>query len=210
MREQRRCNLVSLELNTLVSPCPLTLFDPIPEMLDYDVPSDDEDYDPARDQAFGSVGAPTPRADGVASSPAPFGENGGDDGESARGDNDDSARGSDEDEEGGSGYDSDLANEINKGLEAMDKTDEDEDESEDGDGGLFGSGSDDDEEEEAMGVEAEIDPVEMEQRKRIKLLAEEMGDLDKAIASKETELKKAANPIFKVCSIPFFSDVSDY
>ena len=83
----------------------------------------------------------------------------------------------------------------------MDKTDEDEDESEDGDGGLFGSGSDDDEEEEAMGVEAEIDPVEMEQRKRIKLLAEEMGDLDKAIASKETELKKSANPIFKVRTV---------
>ncbi|GAA6006467.1 hypothetical protein JCM11491_004971 [Sporobolomyces phaffii] len=172
------------------------------EMLDYDVPSDDEEYDPTRDStAFGgSVGAPTPRPDGVASSPAPFGDH---DGESARGDNDDEDRDrdrddddDDDDEEGGSGYDSDLANEINKGLEAMDKSDDDDSDDEDGDG-LFGGSSDDDEEDEDQAQEQAIDPQEAEARKRIKLLAEEMGDLDKAIASKETELAKAANPIFK-------------
>lgn len=167
-------------------------------MLDYDVPSDDEEYEPARDSgAFGgSVGAPTPRPDGIASSPAPFG-----DGESARGDNDDEDRDrdeeDDEDEEGGSGYDSDLANEINKGLEAMDKSEDDED-SEDGDGLFGGSSDDDDDEEEDQAQEQAVDPQEVEARKRIKLLAEEMGDLDKAIASKENELAKAANPIFKV------------
>ncbi|GAA5993330.1 hypothetical protein JCM5350_001568 [Sporobolomyces pararoseus] len=167
------------------------------EMLDYDVPSDDEEYEPARDSgAFGgSVGAPTPRPDGIASSPAPFG-----DGESARGDNDDEDRDrdeeDDEDEEGGSGYDSDLANEINKGLEAMDKSEDDED-SEDGDGLFGGSSDDDDDEEEDQAQEQAVDPQEVEARKRIKLLAEEMGDLDKAIASKENELAKAANPIFK-------------
>ncbi|GAA5903913.1 transcription initiation factor TFIID subunit 7 family protein [Sporobolomyces salmoneus] len=166
------------------------------EMLDYDVPSDDEEYEPARDSAGfgGSVGAPTPRPDGAASSPAVFGEN--DEG-SARGDNDEGDReeDDDDDEEGGSGYDSDLANEINKGLEAMGKSDEED--SEDGDG-LFGGSSDDDEEEEEDQVQEQaIDPQEAEARKRIKLLAEEMGDLDKAIASKETELAKAANPIFK-------------
>lgn len=169
-------------------------------MLDYDVPSDDEEYEPARDQAFGgSVGAPTPRPDGIASSPAPFGEQ---DGESARGDNDDEDRDrdddddDDEDEEGASGYDSDLANEINKGLEAMDKSDEESEDDEDGDG-LFGGSSDDDDDEEETQAQA-VDPQEVEARKRIKLLAEEMGGLDKAIASKETELAKAANPIFKV------------
>lgn len=164
------------------------------EMLDYDVPSDDEEYEPQRESNpyGGSVGAPTPRPDGVASSPAQFGDQG-DDGESARGD-DDEDRDDDEDEEGGSGYDSDLANEINKGLEAMDKSDDDDSDDEDGDG-LFGGSSDDDDDEDAQ--EDAVDPQEAEARKRIKLLAEEMGDLDKAIASKETELAKAANPIFK-------------
>jgi hypothetical protein len=189
------------------------------EMLDYDVPSDDEDYEPARDSrsfGTGSIGAPTPRPSGVgASSPAPEslrGDNnydsGGDqrydeDGRNGgRDDDDDDDDREEDDEEGGSGYDSDLANEINKGLEAMDKS-EDEDEEDSGDG-LFGGSSDDDDddEEEEQGQQEAIDPAEVEARKRIKLLAEEMGDLDKAIHSKENELAKAANPIFKVSPFP--------
>ncbi|GAA5929431.1 hypothetical protein JCM1841_004639 [Sporobolomyces salmonicolor] len=159
------------------------------EMLDYDVPSDDEDYDPTRQGGggdFGSVGVPTPRPDGTVSSPALFGDQADD--ESHRGDDDQE----EEDEGEGSGYDSDLANEINKGLEALNKSDESASDEDDGDG-LFGGSSDEEEEEE----EQAVDPEEVEARKRIKLLAEEMGDLDKAIAAKEVELGKAANPIFR-------------
>ncbi|GAA6059524.1 hypothetical protein JCM10212_006022 [Sporobolomyces blumeae] len=166
------------------------------EMLDYDVPSDDEEYDPAQQSNdFGSVGAPTPRPDGSASSPAVFGM---DDGESQRGDDDRDDDEQDDDDEGGSGYDSDLANEINKGLEALNESENDSDDDDDGDG-LFGGSSDDDDDDDDDGPSGaqEVDPEEAEQRKRIKLLAEEMGDLDKAIGSKEAELAKAANPIFK-------------
>lgn len=164
-------------------------------MLDYDVPSDDEDYDPAaqRRKETESMGAPTPRADGAASSPAVFGE----DLESQRGDEEDEEEESDE---AGSGYDSDLAKEIEKDLNmASGKggaggTDDSGSDDDDGDGLFGGSSDDDDEEEEEEAVDAET----LEARKRLKLLAEEMGDLDRAIAAKEVELAKAPNPIFKV------------
>lgn len=158
-------------------------------MLDYDVPSDDEDYDPTqRRNDIESIGAPTPRPDGAVSSPAPFG----DDGESQRGEEEDD----EESDEAGSGYDSDLAKEIEKDLNMANKgaggTDESgTEDDEDGDG-LFGSDDDDDDEEEAVDAET------LEARKRLKLLAEEMSDLDRAIAAKEVELSKAPNPIFKV------------
>ncbi|GAA5968144.1 hypothetical protein JCM11641_003747 [Rhodosporidiobolus odoratus] len=157
------------------------------EMLDYDVPSDDEDYDPAqhRNADLGSVGAPTPRPDGAASSPPAFqdGE------EDQQGEEEEES-----DEEGGSGYDSDLAKEIELGLNAaVDKpTGTDGSDSDDGDG-LFGGSSDDDEEEEEETADAET----LEARRRLKLLGEEMQDLDKAIAAKQAELSRAANPIFK-------------
>ncbi|GJN88603.1 hypothetical protein Rhopal_001569-T1 [Rhodotorula paludigena] len=164
------------------------------EMLDYDVPSDDEDYDPAaqRRKETESMGAPTPRADGAASSPAVFGE----DLESQRGDEEDEEEESDE---AGSGYDSDLAKEIEKDLNmASGKggaggTDDSGSDDDDGDGLFGGSSDDDDEEEEEEAVDAET----LEARKRLKLLAEEMGDLDRAITAKEVELAKAPNPIFK-------------
>lgn len=111
-----------------------------------------------------------------------------------------------EEEEAGSGYDSDLANEINKGMAALDAS-ASEDESGSDVGGLFGGSSDDDDEDEEQ--PANEDPETMEQRKRIKLLHEETGDLERAIQSKEAELAKAANPIFKVRSIvPLFSKPS--
>lgn len=100
-----------------------------------------------------------------------------------------------EEEENGSGFDSDLADEINKGLEAMNAPEQEADDSEEDEGGLFGSGSDDDEEDEE---DEGGSPEEVEQKRRIKLLLEETGDLDRAIASKQTELGKATNPIFRV------------
>ncbi|GAA5830232.1 hypothetical protein JCM11251_001278 [Rhodosporidiobolus azoricus] len=160
------------------------------EMLDYDVPSDDEDYDPTQQRNdFESVGAPTPRPDGGVSSPAPFG----DDAESQRGDGDEDES---DDEEGGSGYDSDLAKEIELGLNAATKTAPGTDDSgsdDDGDGLFGGSSDDDDEEEEEEAADAET----LEAKKRLKLLGEEMADLDKAIAAKQTEVNRATNPIFK-------------
>ena len=62
---------------------------------------------------------------------------------------------------------------------------------EEGDG-LFGGSSDEDDDDE------EDSPEELEQKRRIKLLLEEAGDLDRAIAAKQTELAKAMNPIFRV------------
>lgn len=209
------------------------------EMLDYDVPSDDEDYDPSQRQRAGgaagdtdSMGAPTPRTgiDTGVSSPAPFGDDysvgpgGSQRGEADEdGDEGDDGRpaddGSDaEDDEAGSGYDSDLAKEIEKDLNMANKgqggtDDSGSDDDEDGDG-LFGGSSDDDDDDDdgpaaggmdgglgAGGVGALADDAEtLEARKRLKLLAEEMGDLDRAIAAKEVELAKAPNPIFKVRS----------
>ncbi|KAG0666627.1 hypothetical protein C6P46_004293 [Rhodotorula mucilaginosa] len=193
------------------------------EMLDYDVPSDDEDYDPAqrRGGETDSLGAPTPRTgvDTGVSSPAPFGDDysvgaGG----SQRGDGDEDGREDDDDDdssdEAGSGYDSDLAKEIEKDLNMANKgqggTDESGSDDDDGDG-LFGGSSDDDDDDDddddAAGLDAGMggtgtsgvpdDAETVEARKRLKLLAEEMGDLDRAIAAKEVELAKAPNPIFK-------------
>jgi transcription initiation factor TFIID subunit 7 len=68
-------------------------------------------------------------------------------------------------------------------------------------GGLFGGSSDEEEEEEEEEEEADAETIE--ERRRIKLLGEEMGDLERAIAAKEGELKKAGNPIFKVRPRPF-------
>ncbi|BGP13840.1 hypothetical protein JCM10213_002476 [Rhodosporidiobolus nylandii] len=159
------------------------------EMLDYDVPSDDEDYDPAQNRSndLDSVGAPTPRPDGGVSSPAPFA----DDAESQRGDEGDS-------DASGDGYDSDLANMITQGFTEQnnpppqrDDSSSGSDDDDDGDG-LFGTDNDDDDD-----LEEEADAETLESRKRLKLLGEEMGDLDKAIAAKQAELNRAANPIFK-------------
>ncbi|KAI5479555.1 transcription initiation factor TFIID subunit 6 [Pseudohyphozyma bogoriensis] len=152
------------------------------EYIDPDAASDDEYGSPgasqrgAGDNDMDSIGAPTP----------------------ARGDDDGDMEGGEdeEEEEEGSGYDSDLANEINKGLEAMNASENSDDSGSD-DGGLFGSDSDDDDEEEEEEEEPEDDPVVLEQKRRIKLLAEEVVDLDKAIAGKEAELAKNTNPIFK-------------
>lgn len=123
-----------------------------------------------------SIGAPTPRRDG-----SPF---------SAQGEGDYDAAGNaqdyadDQEEAGGadggdgSGYDSDLANEINKGMAALDDSaSEDEDDSASDAGGLFGGSSDDDEEEE----EQQVDPETAEMKKKVKLLLEETGDLERAI-----------------------------
>lgn len=192
-------------------------------MLDYDVPSDDEDYDPAQRRRgdTDSLGAPTPRTgvDTGVSSPAPFGDDysvgpGG----SQRGEGDEDGREDDDDDEdsdeAGSGYDSDLAKEIEKDLNMANKgqggTDESGSDDDDGDG-LFGGSSDDDDDDDdddAAGLDAGMggtgtsgvpdDAETVEARKRLKLLAEEMGDLDRAIAAKEVELAKAPNPIFKV------------
>jgi transcription initiation factor TFIID subunit 7 len=183
------------------------------EMLDYDVPSDDEDYDPSQHRVnlgggaggsgsgggndFESVGAPTPRYDGGASSPAAFG---GDDGDSQRGGEDDDES---EDEEGGSGYDSDLAKEIEMGLNAAAPKNGGgtDDSGSDGDGLFGGSSDDDDDEEEEEAVE--VDPETLESRKRLKLLAEEIVDLEKASSAAQLQLNRAANPIFKVRSSSF-------
>lgn len=191
-------------------------------MLDYDVPSDDEDYDPAQRRGgdTDSLGAPTPRTgvDTGVSSPAPFGDDysvgaGG----SQRGERDEDGReDDDEDEEdsdeAGSGYDSDLAKEIEKDLNMANKgqggTDESGSDDDDGDGLFGGSSDDDDDDDDAAGLDAGMggtgtsgipdDAETVEARKRLRLLAEEMGDLDRAIAAKEVELAKAPNPIFKV------------
>lgn len=61
-----------------------------------------------------------------------------------------------------------------------------------GDGGLFGGSSEEDDDDE------EDTPEELEQKRRVKLLLEEVGDLDRAISAKQVELAKAMNPIFKV------------
>ncbi|ORY72592.1 TAFII55 protein conserved region-domain-containing protein [Leucosporidium creatinivorum] len=164
------------------------------ELLDHDVPSDDEYGSPgpggARNGDNSSIGAPTPRREGSVSSAPGEGDDGMDqDGDQY--DRDDEP----EEEEGGSGYDSDLANEINKGMAALDAS-ASEDESGSDVGGLFGGSSDDDDDDEEE-QPANEDPETMEQRKRIKLLLEETGDLERAIQSKEAELAKAANPIFK-------------
>lgn len=191
-------------------------------MLDYDVPSDDEDYDPSqhrggaggsgsgRGHDLDSVGAPTPHADGGPSSPAAFG---GDDGDSQRGGEDDES----EDEEGGSGYDSDLAKEIEMGLNAAAPKNGGggtDDSGSDGDGLFGGSSDDDDDEEEEEAVE--VDPETLESRKRLKLLAEEIVDLEKASAAAQLQLNRAANPIFKVrflrssLSLAFPADVPPF
>ncbi|GAA6027097.1 hypothetical protein JCM8097_006108 [Rhodosporidiobolus ruineniae] len=164
-------------------------------MLDYDVPSDDENYEPGQDRGrddWGSVDAPTPRADGGVSSPAPFGE----DGDSQRGGDDDEDE-SDDDDEDDDTFAAELLAQMQAGAEGGSKpgnggggTDDSDD-----DGGLFGSSDDDEEEEEVVAVDD--DPETAEAKKRLKLLAEEMADLDKAIASKQLELNRAANPIFK-------------
>ncbi|GAA6009095.1 hypothetical protein JCM10207_004090 [Rhodosporidiobolus poonsookiae] len=166
------------------------------EMLDYDVPSDDEDYDPTQQRTdLESVGAPTPRPEGGISSPAPFGGDGDDDDRDGDDDEDES------DEEGGSGYDSDLAKEIELGLNAGAKPGggaagtDDSGSDDDGDG-LFGGSSDEDDDDE-LGQEEAVDAETLEARKRLKLLAEEMADLDKAIVAKQAELSRAPNPIFK-------------
>ncbi|GAA5989238.1 hypothetical protein JCM10908_001221 [Rhodotorula pacifica] len=197
------------------------------EMLDYDVPSDDEDYEPAQRRGgdTDSLGAPTPRngVDTGVSSPAPFGDDysvgaGGSQRGEEEGDDDDDEDGSDE---AGSGYDSDLAKQIEKDLNSANKgeggtddsasdDDDDDDDDDDNDGdGLFGGSSDEDEDAAGGGggLDAGLggtaagavpdDAETVEARKRLKLLAEEMGDLDRAIAAKEVELAKAPNPIFK-------------
>ncbi|SGY73152.1 BQ5605_C005g03267 [Microbotryum silenes-dioicae] len=159
------------------------------ELLDHDVVSEDE-YDNVNDDDRGgvgsSIGAPTPRREGSASSIAGDDDEGMDDG-----DRDDD----DADEAGaGSGYDSDLANEINKGMEAIDRSSSEDDDSDSDDaGGLFGGGSSDDDDDE----EQAIDPEVIEQKKRIKLLLEEIKDLESKITDSENKLSTAANPIFK-------------
>ncbi|GAA5860514.1 hypothetical protein JCM3774_006193 [Rhodotorula dairenensis] len=189
------------------------------EILDYDVPSDDEDYDPAQRRGgdTDSLGAPTPRTgvDTGVSSPAPFGDDysvGA--GESQRGEGDDDGDDDEEEsDEAGSGYDSDLAKEIEKDLNMANKGEGGSSGSDDDGDGLFGGSSDDDDDddddEDAAGPDAGLggsgtgaggvpdDAETVEARKRLKLLAEEMGDLDRAIAAKEVELAKAPNPIFK-------------
>ncbi|KAM0792429.1 hypothetical protein ACM66B_005106 [Microbotryomycetes sp. NB124-2] len=176
------------------------------EMLDHDVPSEDE-YD-ATDQPSGDVngaqggsaiGAGTStilrlHRQGSVSSMADGRGQDGDDGGDEGGDGqyDDDEYDEQKSEAGGSGYDSDLADEINKGMAALEQSATDS--GSEGGGGLFGeSGTDDDDDEE----DQTTDPVAQEQKKRIKLLLEETGDLDRAILGKEAELAKAANPIFK-------------
>ncbi|KAM0753564.1 hypothetical protein T439DRAFT_377743 [Meredithblackwellia eburnea MCA 4105] len=141
-----------------------------------------------------SLGAPTPLRDDFDD------DEGGDGEEDGEGDAD--ADGLGEDEEG-SGYDSDLANEINKGLEALNQSDEDADDSDSdgGEGGLFGDSDEDEDDDEDDDDDDDEDatdnPETLEQKRRIKLLAEEVANLDTAIKSKEVELGKANNPIFK-------------
>ncbi|BGP37835.1 hypothetical protein JCM10449v2_001757 [Rhodotorula kratochvilovae] len=162
------------------------------ETLDYDVPSDDEDYDPTNGQQKGSESAaPTPRADGAPSSPAPFL---GDD-ESQRGgdDYDDESDGAGS----GSGYDSDLAKEIEKDLGFGTKDAAGTDDSDDDGDGLFGGSSDDDDDDDEQPVQAGGDAETLELRNQIKEAAEAMASLDKAIEKKEAEIAKATNVLFK-------------
>ncbi|GAA5904575.1 hypothetical protein JCM8208_004820 [Rhodotorula glutinis] len=161
------------------------------EMLDYDVPSDDEDYDPTQGEKGSESAAPTPRPDGAASSPAPFL---GDDGESQRGgdDYDDES----EDAGSGSGYDSDLAKEIEKDLGLGTKDAAGSDSDDDGDG-LFGGSSDDDDDDDDEPQAQAGDAETLELRNQIKEAAEAMSSLDKAIEKKETEIAKATNVLFK-------------
>jgi transcription initiation factor TFIID subunit 7 len=161
-----------------------------PELLDHDVPSDDEYGSPGPGARDSSI-APTPHREGSMSSLAADG----DDGEGMREADGDREEEEEEDDEAGSGYDSDLANEINKGMQQALNASASDDSGSDA-GGLFGGSSDDDEDEEEE--EQAVDPEVLEQRKRIKLLLEETGDVERAIAAKELELAKAANPIFKV------------
>jgi len=166
-------------------------------MLDYDVPSDDEDYDPTQGQKGSESAAPTPRPDGAASSPAPFL---GDDGESQRGgdDYDDES----EDAGSGSGYDSDLAKEIEKDLGLGTKDAAGSDSDDDGDG-LFGGSSDDDDDDDDEPQAQAGDAETLELRNQIKEAAEAMASLDKAIEKKETEIAKATNVLFKVRPFSF-------
>lgn len=127
------------------------------------------------------MGAPTPREVGDASS-----VHGADD---RPGPQPDSSSDSDSSDEG-SDYDEDLAAEINAGLQGMNESDEEDD----SDDGLFG-GEDDDEDDDE---EEEDDAETVEQKKRIKLLASEIADLERAISTKEGEIAKQTNPIFKV------------
>ncbi|KAK4053039.1 hypothetical protein OIV83_001774 [Microbotryomycetes sp. JL201] len=169
------------------------------EMLDHDVPSEDE-YDatdqPAGEAQAGSGAGPKIRLrqgsmSSVVDGRGQDGDDGGDDGGEGQYDEDEEYE--QRSEGGGSGYDSDLADEINKGMAALEQSASDDESGSDGGGGLFGdSGSEDDDEEDQT-----TDPVAQEQKKRIKLLLEETGDLDRAISAKEAELAKAANPIFK-------------
>lgn len=173
------------------------------ELLDHEVPSEDEydNEDQGNQRGHAGDGASLNGAgasgvfqrEGTASSVPDGADDGGDRDGGAQYDEDEDGQQS-EDAGAGSGYDSDLANEINKGMAALEQS-MSEDESGSDAGGLFGeSGTDDDEEQE----DQTTDPVAQEQKKRIKLLLEETGDLDRAIQSKEAELAKAANPIFKV------------
>lgn len=177
----------------LTGPRPLTPSDPLAEMLDYDVPSDDEDYDPTQGQKGSESAAPTPRPDGAASSPAPFL---GDDGESQRGgdDYDDESEGAGS----GSGYDSDLAKEIEKDLGLGTKDAAGTDDSDDDGDGLFGGSSDDDDDDDEPQAQAGGDAETLELRNQIKEAAEAMASLDKAIEKKEAEIAKATNVLFKV------------
>lgn len=182
------------------------------EVLDYEVPSDEETGGAARagggspDESFG---APTPLRDSqMGDNSSVHGDD--DDGEGGEGEDGDNADGG-EDEDGsssedGSGYDSDLLAEIHNQMGGegakggAQATDEDDEEDESGsDGGLFGHGSSEDEDEEEG--EEEDDAETVEQKKRIRLLQGETNDLDKAIVAKEAELAKQSNPIFKV-SLP--------
>ena len=161
------------------------------EILNYELASEDEDAGRGYEQAGPAsdeedTGAPTPRQAGDHTS-----VHGGEDGPAGQPDDDDSD--SDSDEEG-SGYDEDLAAEINAGLQGMKESDDEDDSDE----GLFG-GEDDDEDDDE---EEEDDPETVEQKKRIKLLAGEIADLEKAITTKESEIAKQTNPIFKVNHVP--------
>lgn len=168
-------------------------------MLDHDPNDSDFASSPPPKKLSIKISRPSSSMPQASTSQNQYGNNNGDIWQ----DEDDYGHGMEEEEEeeaNGSGFDSDLADEINKGLEALNApnaapannvgSSEDE-------GGLFGSSDEDDEEEE------EIDPEEEERRRKRKLLGEEVGDLDRAIASKMVELGKAMNPIFKVSPFHF-------
>lgn len=157
----------------------------------------DDDYNSGGERqahspgANDSIGAPTPGR--------------GDDDErdlDAQGEDDEEDEEDDEDDDG---YDSDLAKQIHDDMEAQNRAQEKEDASgSDSDNdGLFGASSDEEEEEEEE--DKAEDPDTLEERRRIKLLGEEVADLTRAITSKEAELGKAMNPIFKVRYLAYLS-----